>query len=285
MRFLFIHRHRDIFAIRLMCRVLEVSASCYYDWVRRVPSHRRLDDLRLAEKIKAIHDASRRVYGTPRVHAELRVQGEHISRRRVARLMRQQNLQAKQKRKFRVTTDSRHNHPVAPNLLQRQFTVAQPNTAWVADITYIHTREGWLYLAAIMDLATRQIVGWAMDCHMPWTLVARALVMALQRRNPPPGLIHHSDRGSQYACGEYRKLMNEHGLICSMSRKGDCWDNAAMESFFHSMKVERVHHCDYKSHDEAKRDLFDYIEVFYNRQRRHSHIGYRTPAEAGAFAA
>lgn len=204
MRFLFIHRHRHAFAIRLMCRVLEVSSSGYYDWVKRAPSHRPREDLRLAKKIKAIHEASRSVYGAPRIHADLRAQGEHVSRRRVSRLMRQQGLRSKVKRRFRATTDSRHNHPVAANLLDRHVTVAQANRVWVADMTYIRTREGWLYLAAVMDLDTRQIVGWAMDSQMPWTLAARALVMALQRKRPSSGLIHHSDRGSQYACGDYQ---------------------------------------------------------------------------------
>jgi len=193
--------------------------------------------------------------------------------------MRENDIRAKARRKFKVTTDSRHDHPVAPNLLDRQFTVEAPNTVWLADISYIWTREGWLYLAVVLDLFSRQVVGWAMDEQMPQELTLAALDMALKRRRPLPGLMHHSDRGSQYAAGAYRKRLAEHGIVCSMSRKGNCWDNAPMESFFHTLKTELVHHRDYLTRDEARHDIFEYIEVFYNRQRSHSTLGYLSPAQ------
>ena len=279
MTFQFMRDHREHFPVRLMCRVLETSPSGFYDWLRRPESQRAAEDRALIEKIQAVHNESRRTYGSPRVHASLKAAGYRIGRKRVARLMRENDIRAKAKRKFKVTTDSRHDHPVAPNLLDRQFTVAAPNTVWLADISYIWTREGWLYLAVVLDLFSRQVVGWAMDEQMPQELTLAALDMALQRRRPLPGLMHHSDRGSQYAAGAYQKRLAEHGIVCSMSRKGNCWDNAPMESFFHTLKTELVHHRDYLTRDEARRDIFEYIEVFYNRQRRHSTLGYLSPAQ------
>jgi putative transposase len=279
MTFQFIRDHREHFPVRLMCRVLEASPSGFYDWLRRPESQRAAEDRALIEKIQAVHTESRRTYGSPRVHASLKAAGYRIGRKRVARLMRENDIRAKAKRKFKVTTDSRHDHPVAPNLLDRQFTVEAPNTVWLADISYIWTREGWLYLAVVLDLFSRQVVGWAMDEQMPQELTLAALDMALQRRRPLPGLMHHSDRGSQYAAGAYQKRLAEHGIVCSMSRKGNCWDNAPMESFFHTLKTELVHHRDYLTRDEARRDIFEYIEVFYNRQRRHSTLGYLSPAQ------
>ena len=279
MTFQFIRDHREHFPVRLMCRVLEASPSGFYDWLRRPESQRAAEDRALIEKIQAVHNESRRTYGSPRVHASLKAEGYRIGRKRVARLMRENDIRAKAKRKFKVTTDSRHDHPVAPNLLDRQFTVEAPNTVWLADISYIWTREGWLYLAVVLDLFSRQVVGWAMDEQMPQELTLAALDMALQRRRPLPGLMHHSDRGSQYAAGAYQKRLAEHGIVCSMSRKGNCWDNAPMESFFHTLKTELVHHRDYLTRDEARRDIFEYIEVFYNRQRRHSTLGYLSPAQ------
>jgi putative transposase len=263
MKFQFIRDHREDFPVRLMCRVLDVSSSGFYDWLERPESPRAVENRALVAKIQAIHGDSRRTYGSPRV----------------ARLMRDHGIRAKTKRKFRVTTDSRHDHPVAPNRLDRQFAVAAPNTAWVADISYIPTREGWLYLAVVLDLFSRQVVGWAMDQQMPQELTLAALDMAIQRRRPLPGCMHHSDRGSQYAAGDYQKQLAKYGMVCSMSRKGNCWDNAPMESFFHSLKTELVHHRDYQTRDEARRDIFEYIEVFYNRQRRHSTLGYLSPAQ------
>jgi putative transposase len=287
MTFRFIRDHREDFPVRLMCRVLDVSSSGFYHWLHRPESPRAAENRVLVEKIQAIHSDSRRTYGSPRVHASLQDAGYRIGRNRVARLMRENGIRAKTKRKFRVTTDSRRDHPVAPNLLDRQFEVAAPNTVWLADISYIPTREGWLHLAVVLDLFSRQVVGWAMDAQMPQELTLAALDMAIKRRRPLPGCMHHSDRGSQYAAGDYRKQLAKYGMVCSMSRKGNCWDNAPMESFFHSLKTELVHHRDYQTRDEARRDIFEYIEVFYNRQRRHSTLGYLSPAqfEVAALAA
>jgi len=278
-KFQFIKDHREHFPVRPMCRVLEASPSGFYDWLRRPEGARAAEDRALVEKIQAVHGESRRTYGSPRVHASLKAEGYRIGRKRVARLMRANGIRGRTKRKFRVTTDSRHDHPVAPNLLDRQFTVEAPNTVWLADLSYIWTREGWLYLAVVLDLFSRQVVGWAMDEEMPQELTLAALDMALKRRRPLPGLMHHSDRGSQYAAGAYRKRLAEHGIVCSMSRKGNCWDNAPMESFFHTLKTELVHHRDYQTRDEARRDIFEFIEIFYNRQRSHSTLGYLSPAQ------
>jgi transposase InsO family protein len=222
--FQFIRDHREHFPVRLMCRVLEASPSGFYDWLRRPESQRAAEDRALIEKIQAVHNESRRTYGSPRVHASLKAAGYRIGRKRVARLMRENDIRPRTKRKFKVTTDSRHDHPIAPNLLDRQFTVEAPNTVWLADLSYIWTREGWLYLAVVLDLFSRQVVGWAMDEQMPQELTLAALDMALQRRRPLPGLMHHSDRGSQYAAGAYQKRLAEHGIVCSMSRKGNCWE-------------------------------------------------------------
>jgi putative transposase len=278
-KFQFINDHREDFPVRPMCRVLDASPSGFYDWLRRPESSRATEDRTLVEKIQAVHNESRQTYGSPRVHASLKAGGYRIGRKRVARLMRENDIRARTKRTFKVTTDSRHDHPVAPNLLDRQFTVEAPNTVWLADLSYIWTREGWLYLAVVLDLFSRQVVGWAMDEQMPQELTLAALDMALKRRRPLPGLMHHSDRGSQYAAGAYRKPLVEHDIVCSMSRKGNCWDNAPMESFFHTLKTELVHHRDYQTRDEARRDIFEFIEIFYNRQRRHSTLGYLSPAQ------
>lgn len=279
MSYQFVGDHSGQYPVRRMCRVLEVSASAYYAWRGRPESRRAREDRRLLVEIKAIHQAKREVYGSPRIHAELKAQGLRHGEKRVARLMRAGGIRAKQKRKFKVTTDSRHCHPVAPNLLARDFAATAPNQKWAADITYIPTREGWLYLAAILDLYSRIVVGWSMSSRMTRTLVLDALEMAVGRRRPGPGLLHHSDRGSQYACGDYREALSAHGMRCSMSRKGDCWDNAPMESFFHTLKTELAHHRDYQARWQAKADIFEYIEVFYNRSRRHSALGYLTPTE------
>jgi putative transposase len=279
MKFQFIRDHHEHFPVRLMCRVLGASPSGFYDWLRRPESPRATEDRALVEKIQAVHGDSRRTYGSPRVHASLKAEGYRIGRKRVARLMRENDIRARTKRKFRVTTDSRHDHPVAPNRLDRQFTVEAPNTVWLADLSYIWTREGWLYLAVVLDLFSRQVVGWAMDEQMPQELTLAALDMAIKRRRPLPGLMHHSDRGSQYAAGAYQKQLTEHAIVCSMSRKGNCWDNAPMESFFHTLKTELVHHRDYQTRDEARRDIFEFIEIFYNRQRSHSTLGYLSPVQ------
>jgi len=266
-----------------MCRLLEVSRSGFYAWLRREEgeaSPRALENRRLTERIKAIHAKSRETYGSPRIHAELRKSGDECGKNRVARLMSQAGIRSKVRKKFRVkTTDSNHAYPIAPNLLRDHAAPVLPNEIWVADITYIPTAEGWLYLASILDLCSRKVVGWAMKDNMRVELTLEALEMALKRRRPGTGLLHHSDRGTQYAAGDYRDRLDEHGLVPSMSRKGNCYDNAAKESFFHTLKTELVHQTRYRTREEAKTSLFEYIEVFYNRQRLHSSLGYRSPEE------
>lgn len=230
-------------------------------------------------EIELSHKASDRTYGSPRVHEDLQEQGIRCGRKRVARLMRENGIRAKQARRFKATTDSDHNDPVAPNLLDREFHVDVPDRVWVADLTYIWTREGWLYLAVILDLFSRRVVGWSMSKRITSQLTLEALSVALWSRKPSPGLLHHSDRGSQYTCGDYRDVLDEHGVLCSMSRKGDCWDNAVAESFFKTLKVERVNDRDYWTREEAQTDIIDYIERFYNRKRRHSYLGYVSPVK------
>ena len=263
-----------------MCQVLGVSASGYYAWRRRRPSARQEANEALVERIKEIHVESDETYGSPRVHAELAAQGIRCNKKRVERLMREHDIQARQRKRRRPrTTDSNHRLPVAPNVLNREFTAEAPNQKWVTDITYIPTAEGWLYLAAVMDLYSRRIVGWSMACRLTSTLVKDALKLAVAQRQPDPGLVHHSDRGSQYASADYRVLLTAHGMVASMSRTGDCYDNAPIESFFGTLKTERVHHRHYRTRAEARQDIFNYIEVFYNRKRRHSALGYQSPAE------
>lgn len=260
-----------------MCRVFEVSPSGYYAWLRRPESRRVRENRRLLVEIKAIHKENRGVYGSPRVHAELKDRQMHHGKNRVARIMRENGIRARQSKKFKATTDSNHSHPVAPNLLHRNFEADMPDRKWLADITYIPTSEGWLYLAAILDLYSKRIVGWSMGSRMTRKMALDALSMAVGRRKPGPGLMHHSDRGSQYASGNYQQALRHNGMICSMSRKGDCWDNAPMESWFHTLKTELVNHRDYRTRDQAKVDIFEYIEVFYNQSRKHSALGYMTP--------
>ena len=263
--------HRQEFEISMMCRVLHVSRSGYYAWRRRPVSGREMANQKLTEQIEEIHQESRQTYGSPRIHAELADQGVKCGHNRVARLMRKAELRAKQNRKFKVrTTDSAHDYPVAPNLLEQDFQASQPNEKWVADITYILTAEGWLYLAAVMDLYSRRIVGWAMGDTLERWLPLAALEMALETRQPAPGLLHHSDRGSQYASEDYQAVLTKYQIQASMSRTGNCYDNAPIESFFGTLKTELVHHRHYATRAEAKTDIFEYIEVFYNRFRRHS---------------
>jgi putative transposase len=276
------------FPVSAMCEVLGVSRGGYYAWVARPESARAAEDRALAAEIRASHEASRGRYGSPRVHAELRAHGRRVGRKRVARLMRGMGLSARRKRRFRRTTDGAHAFPVAPNLLGRDFEAAAPNRVWLADLTYIRTAEGWLYLAVVLDLFTRRVVGWAMAEHLGHELALAALDMAIARERPTPGLMHHSDRGAQYAAHEYRKRLRLHGMICSMSRKGDCWDNAPMESFFATLKGELIEarERDYPTRDEARADVFQYVEGWYNRRRLHSSLGYRTPEQkAAVFAA
>ena len=277
MRFRFIEDHREVFLVRVMCAVLTVSTSGYYAWRGRPEGARARANRGLVEDIRRVHADSRRRYGSPRVHAALRAEGKQVGRHRVARLMRRHGIQARAKRQFRVTTDSDHAFPVAPNLLARAFTAPAPNRVWLADMTYIATSEGWLYLAVVLDLFSRKVVGWAMSETMPQDLTLAALRMAIINRRPEPGLLHHSDRGSQYAAHDYRRLLAEHGMLRSMSRKGNCWDNAPMESFFGSLKTELDDDVPFKTRQAAKTALFGFIEAFYNRQRLRSAIGYVSP--------
>ena len=277
MKFAFIAVEKARFPIRALCTTLSVSRAGFYAWQGRVPSVHAQTDERLALEIAAIHGESRQRYGSPRVHAELVDRGHQTSRKRVARLMRHRGLAGRRRRRFRTTTDSRHALPVAPNVLARQFAQEAPDVAWVTDITYIPTGEGWLYLAVILDLYSRFVVGWAMSERITRDLTLNALDMALVRRCPPPGLLHHSDRGSQYASGDYQQVLTAAGLVGSMSRRGNCWDNAVAESFFASIKVELVHDATWATRAAARAELFEYIEVFYNGQRRHSSLGYLSP--------
>jgi transposase InsO family protein len=282
-RFQWVHEHKDEFPVDQMCRVLEVSRSGYYAWMGRQgqpPGERARRRQELVEKIERAYEENRRVYGSPRVYRELKAQGEEVCENTVARLMKEQQIRAVTRRRFRVkTTDSSHAHPVAPNVLGRQFDQDVPDRAWAADITYIPTAEGWLYLAAVIDLCSRKVVGWAMADHLRAELCTDALEMALAGRRPGEGLIHHSDRGVQYACNDYRELLEEHGIQCSMSGKGDCYDNAVVESFFKTLKTELVYQHEYRTREQAKRSVFEYVEVFYNRKRRHSSLGYVSPCE------
>jgi putative transposase len=280
MRFRFIEDRRADYPVALMCEVLGVSPAGYYAWRSRPESRRSVANRALVDDIKRIHRDTRGRYGSPRIHVELKAQGRGASRGRIERLMRRHGIRAIMARPRRVrTTDSRHDLPIAPNLLDRSFSATAPNQVWLADITYIETDRGWLYLAAVMDLYSRRIVGWAMADHLRASLPLAALQMAISAQRPGVGLIHHSDRGVQYASADYRKLMQSAGLRASMSRKGDCYDNAPMESFFHTLKTELVHHRRYATRAEATRDIFAYIEGFYNRTRRHSAIGYISPIE------
>lgn len=258
------------------CRVLGVSRAGYYQRRNRAAPAK---DVRASAQVKAAFTASGKSYGSRRVRKALARRGVQMGRFRVRRLMRENGLRPVWKRKFVNTTDSKHDYPVAPNLLNRQFNVAQPNQAWTSDITYLRTRQGWLYLAAVMDLYSRKIVGWAMAPTMPTELVVAALQMAVQQRCPPPGLILHSDRGSQYASDTYQTLLTQYGIRCSMSRKGNCWDNAVMERFFLNLKMERVWQRDYANHAEAEKDVTQYIVGFYNAQRLHSTLGYIAPVD------
>jgi len=261
-----------------MCRTLEVSRSGYYAWKKRPKSRRRIDNEALLIEIRRVFMDNDSDYGSPRIWNELNnVQGIGCSENRVARLMREVGLVAVQKRKFKATTNSKHNWPVAPNLLERHFSVDEPNKIWVTDITYIWTWEGWLYLSFVLDLYSRGVVGLAMSNRITDELTQSALKQALGRRNPQSGLIHHSDRGSQYASGNYQALLKQHGITPSMSRKGDCWDNAVAESFLHTLKVEKVNRYRFKTRDEAKSKIFEYIEMYYNRRRTHSSLGYLSP--------
>ena len=262
-----------------MCRILDVSTSGYYAWRKQPVSEREMANQKLVIKIKEVHTQSDRSYGAPRVYKALRAQGYRCNHKRVERLMRLNDIRAKQSKRYKVTTRSNHSHSVAPNLLARNFKAERPNEKWVSDITYILTAEGWLYLAGVMDLHSRKIVGWAMDKRMTSELVCNAFTMAISRRQPKSGLLHHSDRGSQYTAQPYQDLLKQHHCQVSMSRKGNCWDNAPMESFFATLKNELIYHHSYQTRTQAKSDIFAYIEGFYNRVRLHSSLDYLSPEQ------
>lgn len=269
-------------AVLRLCKELEVSASGYYDWQSRCicPVPRAVQDQELVQEIERIHARSRKTYGAPRIEKELRKQGRSHGRNRIARLMRQEDLCGRQKGRYRVqTTDSNHDQPIAPNRLAEAPKATKPNQIWVADITYIQTKEGWLYLAAILDLYSRRIVGWAMSPRIDTTLVLKALGMALLHRSPPRDLLFHSDRGVQYASADYRQALSQAGLVASMSRKGNCYDNASIESFWSTLKLELVYRLSFDTRHQAQSEIFDYIETFYNRQRSHSALDYRSPVD------
>jgi putative transposase len=278
-RFAFIATEKACYPVALMCRVLKVSRAGYYAWCKRPASQHTQEDQRLGLQVAAIYRESRGRYGSPRVHAELRERGQRTGRKRVARLMQTAGLRAREHRRFRCTTDSRHGMAIKQNLLERRFTVPTPNRGWVTDITYVWTLQGWLYLAVILDLFSRRVVGWSLSERLERGIALDALKMALQDRQPPQGLLHHSDRGSQYASHEYQQLLAVHGIQSSMSRKGNCWDNAVAESFFATLKIELVYQSRWSTRTQARSELFEYIELFYNRQRRHSALGYLCPNE------
>jgi transposase InsO family protein len=284
MRYAFVREHAGSLPVRAACRVLNVRPSGYYAWVKRSAARcvRQARELELLERIRTVHRLNRNgVYGSPRVHRALRKDGVSCSRRRVETLMRREGIRSVCRRRYKVrTTDAKHEHPVAPNLLDRQFERSGLDQAWVTDITYVATGEGWLYVATVMDLCSRRIVGWSTADHLRAELASEALEKAIEARCPAAGLLHHSDRGVQYACGAYQAVLAEHGITCSMSRGGgDCYDNAAMESFFKTFKVELVYQEQFATRKEADEAIYPYIELFYNRQRLHSSLGYRSPAE------
>ena len=280
MRYRFIQQHQPQWPVAVQCGVLRVSRSGFYAWRKRPPGRAAKRREQLTAEIREVHRESRHTYGSPRVQRELAARGSACHRKTVAKLMKQAGLRAKTCRRWRVrTTDSNHPHPVAENVVNRDFQPAAANQTWVADITYIPTREGWLYLAVVEDLYTRKIVGWSMSERIDSRLVADALQMAVERQLPGAGLVAHSDRGVQYASEHYQRLLTRHGITCSMSRKGNCWDNAPMESFFATLKKELVHHEDYQTRAAARQSLFEYIEVFYNRVRRHSALGSLSPED------
>jgi len=278
-KFEFIRHNRKEYKVIRLCEVLEVSTTGFYDWLDRPESNRQRENRRITDKIKQSHQRSREIYGSPKIHEDLIAEGETCSVNRVARLMKAADIKSKMARKFVITTDSKNTQEPPPDLLQRRFRVGQRDKAWVSDTTFIATREGWLYLAVVLDLFSRQVIGWAMSDRNNTDLVQDALTMAIWRRGKVKGVIVHSDQGSTYASGDYQKQLSDNKLVCSMSRKGECLDNAVAESFFGTLKNELVYHEDYKARAQAKQSIFEYIEVFYNRQRRHAFLNYLTPVE------
>jgi transposase InsO family protein len=271
--------HVGAYGVAFMCRVLGVAPSGYYAWRKCPTSHRMQQDVALAAHVGAAFQASKQRYGSPRVHAELRATGHRVSRKRVARLMRERGLRARARRRFRHTTQSNHQEPIAPNVVARQFEVAAPNQVWVSDLTYLPTQTGFVYLAVILDLFARRVVGWAVSDQLAAAVAVTALERALALRGSPAGLVHHSDRGVHYACADYRAVLSQHGVRRSMSRKGNCWDNAVAESFFSSLKFEQEAHVIWRDARDVERDLAAYIDGFYNAERRHSHNRYLSPID------
>jgi transposase InsO family protein len=279
-KYAWIDGQRPAFDLSELCAVLDVSISGYRAWKRGgTPNRKRLGDAQMLALIQAIHAELKGAYGSPRMVRELRARGFSAGKERVERLMRENGIHARHKRRYKVTTDSRHGLPVAENRLERNFTPAAPNQVWTSDITYLWTEEGWLYLAIVLDLFNREVVGWSLKPRMTADIVTDALTMAWFRRKPAPGLLHHSDRGSQYASAAFQKKLADYGMACSMSRKGNCWDNAPTESWFNSFKNERVHGVRFATRAEMAAASFEYIEVFYNRERLHSTLGYQSPVQ------
>ncbi len=279
MKFAFILAEKAVYPILVLCEILGVSRSGFHAWLLRPDSPRQRSDAQLATQVAAVHKRSRGTYGSPRVHAELKAKGVRVGKKRIARLMRENGIEARRKRRFRKTTDSKHTNPIALNIVAREFEVPAPNRVWVTDVTAIWTLEGWLFLAVILDLYSRRVVGWSASVSNDTMLALAALQMALAARRPPAGLVHHSDRGSPYASEDYRTALSRHGLVASMSRKGDCWDNAVAESFFATIKAELVEHEQYATHGAAMRSIGEYIDNFYNIERRHSFLDYLNPIE------
>lgn len=279
MRFRFVHEHRETFRVGVMCEVLKVSRSGYYVWKGRPHSGREQANRALRTAIERVHAESHGTYGSPRVHQMLRRGGTACGRHRVARLMREEGLRGKAKQRFRSIASKRSEMPSAPNVLARSFSAAAPDRAWVADITIVRTGDGWLHLAVVLDLFSRKVVGWATSERVQQAIALEALAMAIRKRRPKPGLVHHSDRGGQYASAAYQALLDRNGVVASMSRPGNCLDNAVAESFFHTLKTELVYHEHYRTREAARLAIFEWIEGFYNRTRLHSTLGYRSPEE------
>nr|WP_235868139.1 IS3 family transposase [Paremcibacter congregatus] len=273
------NEHKPDYPTSVLCRFMKVSRSSYYHWLEVPIGQRAQQDQVLTKDIKDIFKSSRQTYGTRRIKEELILKNKFIGRKRIGRLMKEADLRCKTRRKFRVTTDSNHTHKISPNLLERRFDVDQMNQYWVGDITYVATKKGWLYLATVIDLYSRNVVGWSMATHMRASLVNDAFLMAVWKRKPAHGLVWHTDRGSQYASDSHRAILKDHGVIQSMSRKGNCWDNAVAESFFHTLKTELVHQQQFENQEEANDAIFEYIEVFYNQNRIHSANNYLSPIE------
>jgi len=279
MKYAFMQKHAAIFSIERMSAVFNVSRSGYYKFIHAKLSKRAQENERLLYKIKIVHKESRQTYGSPRMHAVLREDGEICSKNRVAKIMKSAGIAAKMKKRFKVTTKANPNAIASPNLLQQDFFAAMPNQRWVADFTYVATQEGWLYVATVLDLFSRRIVGLSMSDRMTTDLVTMAIQQALIHRKPPKGLIHHSDRGCQYTSHAFQYLLKKHGILSSMSGTGNCYDNSAMETFYHTLKTEHVYFENYVTREQAKQSIFEYVEVFYNRKRRHSTLGYLSPAQ------